>query len=78
MGEGGYREGLVMAQEIVLTIGLGGRVEIEGRHYQGQACDTELRALADALGVIEKIEHKPEFFGKVETTTQITQTAGDR
>ncbi len=67
-----------MAQEIVMTIGLGGTVDIEGHHYQGQACDKELRALADALGVIEKIEHKPEFFGKVETTSQIQQTAGGR
>lgn len=62
--------------EIVLTIGPGGSVEMEGEHYQGQACDRELRALMDALGVLESVDHKPEYFAKVKTETQIRQTGG--
>jgi hypothetical protein len=64
------------SQEIILTIGPGGTVEMEGQHYTGQACDKDLRELAEALGTIEKIERKPEFYAKVKVDAQVKQTGG--
>jgi len=62
--------------EIILTIGPGGTVEMEGQHYTGQACDKDLRDLAEALGIIEKVTHKPEFYEKVKLEARVQQTGG--
>jgi len=64
-----------MSEKIIITIHPNGTVEIEGQHYQGPACDKDLRELAEALGTIEKVEHKAEFY---QTTVQKTvkQTTG--
>jgi hypothetical protein len=48
--------------EITLVIRKDGTVELEGHHYQGPACDADLRELAEALGTIESVEKKAEFF----------------
>jgi len=64
-----------MASEIVVTIGKGGIVTIEGEGYHGPVCDTQLRALAVDLGDIEAVETKPEFFEQTRSNVQ-TQNIG--
>ena len=50
-----------MAEEIIVVIGTDGGVTIEGEGFSGPACDTVLRALAEALGEVEEVVKKPEY-----------------
>mgnify|MGYP001618848405 CR=1 FL=1 len=48
-------------REIELIIAPDGSVTVEGKHYEGPACDAELRRLAEALGVVQQVTKKPEY-----------------
>ncbi len=67
---------MVKDVEIILTIGPGGTVEMEGVNYEGQACDKDMRALMDALGVVHSVEKKPEYFAKAKVDVKIRQSGG--
>jgi len=57
--------------EIVLSIGTDGTMSIEGQGYSGPTCDKELRALAEALGTIESVEKKHEYYETAKVVSTI-------
>jgi hypothetical protein len=63
-------------QEITMIIHLDGSVEMEGHHYQGVACDADLRALAESLGQVAQVDKKPEYFQTSTRTARATQAVG--
>ncbi len=63
------------AQSIELVIGTDGTVIVEGQHYSGAVCDKELRAIAEALGVVESVSKKPEYYAAAAITVT-AQTKG--
>jgi hypothetical protein len=69
---------MVMAnQEITVIIHPDGTVEMEGHHYQGAACDADLRALAESLGQITRVDKTPEYFQSSKRNAVTSQTAGE-
>lgn len=54
-----------MAEEIIVVIAPDGSTSVEGEGFSGPACDLVLRALAEALGTVEEITKKPEYYGAV-------------
>ena len=51
-----------MAKEIVVVIAQDGSTSVEGEGFSGPACDLVLRELAEALGAIEEVRKKPEYY----------------
>ncbi|MBW1992298.1 MAG: DUF2997 domain-containing protein [Deltaproteobacteria bacterium] len=51
-----------MSPEIVLNFLPDGQVEMEGKGFQGKACDEAMGVFEKALGVVRNRKNKPEYF----------------
>lgn len=49
-------------EKIIVIVEPDGTTTVEGTGFSGPACDAKLRKLADALGVVDEVVKKPEFF----------------
>jgi len=48
--------------EIVIDFDLNGEVHMEGKGYQGKACDTAMGHFEQSLGVVRDRKNKPDYF----------------
>uniref|UniRef100_A0A7V4LDT3 DUF2997 domain-containing protein n=1 Tax=Desulfobacca acetoxidans TaxID=60893 RepID=A0A7V4LDT3_9BACT len=49
-------------QEIIIEFDESGEVRMEGKGFQGKACDEAMGAFEKALGVVADRSNKPEYF----------------
>ena len=47
--------------EIIMEFGTDGSLKMEGKGFQGRACDQAMAPFEKALGIITKRENKPEY-----------------
>ena len=64
-------------QKITMIIYPDGSVEMEGHHYHGATCEADLRALAESLGQVTRVDKKPEYFQSNTRNAVTNQTAGE-
>ena len=49
--------------KVCTTVDAGGGAEVAGFSFKGNACDVEMAALKEAIGVEERRDNKPEYYG---------------
>ena len=56
--------------KIILDFDTEGEVKLEGKGFQGKACDKEMAFLKKALGVETGRQNKPEYYQAVATNAR--------
>lgn len=61
------------SERIEISVDAAGKVTIEGHEFTGKACDEFIRDLSEALGSIEHVERKPEYYREAAVHTRTVQ-----
>jgi len=51
---------------ITVKIGKKGKIAIEVDGVEGEGCEALTQALSSALGVVESVSHKPQYYNSID------------
>jgi len=64
-----------MAEQIIVTVDVLGRVKIDAQGFHGKSCTEAIEQIEIALGGMQQRKEKPEFYAPPNSTAAVVKNA---